>query len=128
LGRTTRGKSSCASAAIGSWGAIINALRSLTLFLTVAALPFVLSVTGAVLSLRAAFDTQVSWRGAPGKAALAWLSAVLLAPLAYAQRFLPPHWRSDTGYPEIAAVSVGFGAAAVGLLQSWRVWRPRREP
>ncbi len=103
-------------------------MRSLTVFLTVTALHSVLSVAGAVLSLRAAFDTQVSWRAAPGEAAITWLSAALLAPLAYAQRFLPPHWRSDTGYPEIVAVSAGFGAAAVGLLQLWRAWRSRREP
>jgi len=83
---------------------------------------------GAVLSLRAAFDTQGSWRGAPGEAALAWLSGVLPAPLAYGQRFLPPQWGSDMGYPEIAAVSVGFGAAAVGLLHLWRAWRSRRAP
>lgn len=91
-------------------------MRSFWLFVTVATLHFVLGVLGTVLSLRAAFDTQVSWRAAPGEAALAWLSALLLAPLA----LLPPHWRRETGYVEIAALSVGFGAAAVGLRYVWR--------
>jgi hypothetical protein len=98
-------------------------MRSLTLFVTVGALHFVLSVTGAVVSLRASFNSQAGWREAPIEVAFAWLSAVLLAPLTCAQRVLPPDWRSHTGYPEIAAVSVGFGAAAVGLLHVWRAWR-----
>jgi hypothetical protein len=73
----------------------------------------VLSVAGVLAALPAAFDTQAGFWAAPGKATLAWISAVLLAPLDWLQPLLPA--RSGPGYGEIAMASVLFGAAAVGL-------------
>jgi len=101
-------------------------MRSAVLFLIVATVHFVLSVVGVVVSLPAAFDTQVGFWAAPGKASLALLSAILLAPLAWAQPFLPVS--TGTGYIEIAFVSVLFGAAAVGVVHVWRAVRfPRNQ-
>lgn len=85
----------------------------LALFSVVALLHFVLSVLGILAALPAAFDTQAGFWAAPGKALLAWTAAVLLAPLDWARPLLPA--RAGFGYLEIAAVSVLFGLAAVGL-------------
>lgn len=93
-------------------------MRTLALFSLVAVLHFVLSVVGILAVLPAAFDTQAGFGAAPGKAILAWTSAVLLAPLDWARPLLPE--RAGFGYLEIAAVSILFGAAAVGLVRLWR--------
>jgi hypothetical protein len=93
-------------------------MRALALFSVVAVLHFVLSVVGILSVLPAAFDTQAGFWTAPGKAILAWTSTVLLAPLDWARPFLPE--RVGFGYIEIAAVSVFFGMAAVGLAGLWR--------
>jgi pheromone shutdown protein TraB len=99
-------------------------MRSLAWFLGVAALHFALSAAGAILGLRAAFDTQVSFWAAPVAASLSYLSGVLMAPLAFVRPMLPAGWRD--GYAEIAVVSVLFGAAAVALLHLGRALRSRR--
>ena len=91
--------------------------RMLALFVIVSVLHFVLSVVGAIVTLPAAFDTQAGFWAAPGKASLAWISAILLAPLAWLQPVLPER---SLGYAEIAAVSILFGAAAVGAALLWR--------
>lgn len=98
-------------------------MRSLIWFFGVASLHFVLSVAGAVLALRAAFDTQVSVWAAPGTAALAYLSQILLAPLVFVRVILPAEWQG--GYAEIASASVLFGAVAVALLHLSRALRSR---
>lgn len=105
-------------------------MRSLALFLAVAVLHFALSTVGLVLSIRAAFDTQVSFWASPGTATLAWLAGVLLSPLDYLQKLLPEGWRSGPGFPgwhEIATVSVFFGATAVVLLHLSRALRRDRD-
>jgi hypothetical protein len=99
-------------------------MRSIAWFFGIASLHFVLSVAGTVLALRAAFDTQASFWAAPGAATLAYLSALLLAPLDLVRIILPAVWRD--GYTEIAIVSVIFGAAAVGLLHLIRALRSRK--
>lgn len=99
-------------------------MRTLALFSLVAVLHFVLSVVGILAVLPAAFDTQAGFRAAPGKAILAWTSAILLAPLDWVRPLLPE--RADFGYIEIAGVSVLFGAAAVGLASLWRALRGRK--
>lgn len=99
-------------------------MRSLAWFLGIASLHFVLSVAGSVLALRAAFDTQVGFWAAPGAATLAYLSAILLAPLELVRVILPAEWRG--GYAEIATVSILFGAVAVGILHLSRALRSRR--
>ena len=99
-------------------------MRTLILFSVVAMLHFVLSVVGIVAVLPAAFDTQAGFWAAPGKAMLAWTSAALLAPLDWARPFLPD--RAGFGYIEIAAVSVLFGIAAVGLASLWRALGGRK--
>jgi hypothetical protein len=88
-------------------------MRSLALFVAVAVMHFALSVAGVVVALPAAFDMQAGefW-ATPGKATLAWLAGILLAPLALARPFLPP---GGPGYVEIGAVSALFGAAAVAI-------------
>lgn len=93
-------------------------MRALALFSFVAVLHFVLSIAGILAVLPAAFDTQAGFWAAPGKAVLAWTSTVLLAPLDWVRPFLPD--RAGFGYVEIAAVSVLFGLAAVGLAGLWR--------
>jgi hypothetical protein len=93
-------------------------MRTLALFSLVAALHFVLSVTGILVALPAAFDTQAGFWAAPGKAMLAWTSVVLLAPLDWARPLLPSG--AGFGFTEIAALSVLFGAVAVGLAHLWR--------
>ena len=95
-------------------------MRMLALFTIVAVLHFVLSVVGVIVALPAAFDTQAGFWAAPGKALLAWIAGILLAPLAWAQPLLP---QPGFGYAEIAVVSVLFGAAAVGLALLWRAAR-----
>jgi len=94
-------------------------MRILALFLTVVLLHFVLSVAGIIVGLSAAFDAQAGFWAAPGKVILVWTSAVLLSPLA-----LLPN-QGSFGYGEIAAVSVLFGVAAVGLARLWRAARKR---
>lgn len=64
-------------------------MRMLALFTIVAVLHFVMSVVGVVVALPAAFDTQAGFWAAPGKALLAWIAGILLAPLAWAQPLLP---------------------------------------
>ena len=98
-------------------------MRTLALFCVVAVLHFVLSVVGILAVLPAAFDTQAGFWAAPGKAILAWTAAALLAPLGWARPLLPE--RAGFGYIEIAAVSVLFGLAAVGLAALWRALRGR---
>lgn len=102
-------------------------MRSLALFLAVGAVHFVLSVAGILATLPAAFDTQPGFWAAPGKAKLAWVLAwtagILLAPLGWANPWLPP--RAGFAYTEIAVVSASFGVAAVGLLRLGRVLRRR---
>lgn len=99
-------------------------MRMLGLFLLVAVLHFALSVAGVLAALPAAFDTQAGFWAAPGKALLAWTSAVLLAPLDWLQPLMPAH--ASSGYGEIAVVSVLFGAAAVGLARLHRALRRRK--
>src|SRR5512134_970087 len=99
-------------------------MRTLALFSVVALLHFVLSVVGILAVLPAAFDTQAGFWAAPGKAILAWTAAVLLAPLDWARPLLPE--RADFGYLEIAAVSILFGLAAVGLAALWRALRAHK--
>jgi hypothetical protein len=99
-------------------------MRTLALFSLVAVLHFVLSVVGILVVLPAAFDTQAGFWAAPGKAMLAWTSTVLLAPLDWARPFLPEG--AGFGYMEIAAVSVLFGAAVVGLARLWRALRDHK--
>ena len=93
-------------------------LRSLAVFSIVGTLHFVLSVTGLLLALPAGFETQggAGFWAAPGKSLLAWMAAVLLAPLA----LLPQG--HQFGFLEIAAVSALFGLVAVALYKFW----PRR--
>ena len=93
-------------------------MRSLVVFCVVSVLHFVLSVAGVVLGLPAAFAAQQGFWTAPVKITLVWTAGVLLAPLA----LLPPP--GDFGYPEIAAVSVLFGLAAVAI--AYAVARARR--
>jgi len=93
-------------------------MRLLAVFCAVSVLHFVLSVAGVVLALPAAFASQHGFWAAPVKITLAWVAGVLLAPLA----LLPPP--RDIGYPEIAAVSVLFGLAAVAI--TYAVGRARR--
>ena len=92
-------------------------MRLLAVFCAVSVLHFVLSVAGVVLALPAAFAAQHGFWAAPVKITLAWTAAVLLAPLA----LVSP---GDFGYPEIAAVSVLFGLAAVAI--TYAVGRARR--
>lgn len=99
-------------------------MRTLGLFLLVAISHFLLSVIGILAALPAAFDTQAGFWAAPGTAALAWTSAVLLAPLDWLQPLMPA--RSGVGYGDIAVVSVLFGATAVGVARLWRVLRGRK--
>lgn len=91
-------------------------LRSLAIFSIVTTLHFLLSVLGLAFVLPAAFETQggAGFWAAPGKSLLAWMPNVLLAPL-----WLFPA-RADFGFLHVAAVSVLFGLAAVGLHQLWR--------
>jgi hypothetical protein len=96
-------------------------MRMLALFAIVSLLHFVVSVVGIVVTLPAAFDTQAGFWAAPGKALLAWVSAVLLAPLAWVQPVLPEG--TSSGYAEIAVVSILFGATAVGLALLWSTAR-----
>ena len=93
-------------------------LRALAVFSIVSTLHFLLSVLGIASILPAAFETQggAGFWAAPGKSMLAWMSNVLLAPL----WFFPP---ADFGFRHVAAVSVLFGLAAVGLFHLWRKWR-----
>lgn len=100
-------------------------MRTLALFTVVAVLHFVLSVLGILTVLPAAFDAQAGFWAAPGKVILAWTSTALLAPLDWARPLLPE--RAGFGYIEIAAVSVLFGAAAVGLARLWRALRGQRK-
>jgi hypothetical protein len=93
-------------------------VREFALFAGVTVLHFGLSVLGILFALPAAFDAQGGFWNAPGKTALAWMSGLLLAPLAWLQPVLPP--RAGFAYGEIFAVSVAFGAAAVGLARIWR--------
>ena len=93
-------------------------MRSLVVFCVVSVLHFVLSVAGVVLALPAAFAYQHGFWAAPVKITLAWTAGVLLAPIPL---FSP---RGDFGYPEIAAVSVLFGLAAVAIANA--VARARR--
>jgi hypothetical protein len=98
-------------------------LRSLTVFSIVSALHFFLSVLGLLFVLPAAFETQGAqgfW-AAPGKSILAWLSGVLLAPLAW----FPP-LRKEFGYFDIVLVSALFGGIAAALHYGWRTLRGRR--
>ena len=97
-------------------------MRTLALFSIVAVLHFVLSVVGIFAVLPAAFEAQAGFSAAPGKAILAWTSAVLLAPLDWARPLLPERG-ADFGYIEIGVVSVLFGVAAVGLARLWRALR-----
>ena len=91
-------------------------LRSLAVFAIVSTLHFFLSVLGLAFILPAAFETQggAGFWAAPGKSMLAWMANVLLAPL----WFLPA--RAAFGFLHVAAVSVLFGLAAVGLFHLWR--------
>jgi hypothetical protein len=91
-------------------------LRPLAVFAIVSTLHFVLSVTGFAFMLPAAFETQggAGFWAAPGKSLLAWMGAVLLAPLA-----LFPG-RGDFGFAEIGALSVLVGASAAGIYLLWR--------
>jgi hypothetical protein len=94
-------------------------LRALTVFSIVSTLHFLLSLLGLAFVLPAAFETQggAGFWAAPGKSMLAWMSNVLLAPL----WFFP--MRTNFGFLHVAAVSVLFGLAAVGLFHVWRKWR-----
>jgi len=89
------------------------------MFSIVSTLHFVLSVLSLAFILPAAFETQggAGFWAAPGKSTLAWMSNVLLAPL----WFFPT--RTDFGFLHVAAASVLFGLAAVGILHLWRKWR-----
>jgi hypothetical protein len=91
-------------------------------FSIASALHFFLSVLGLLFVLPAAFETQggSGFWAAPGKSLLAGMAGILLAPLA----FLPAG--AGFNYLEIAAVSVMFGLAAVGLHYLWRTLRSRR--
>lgn len=100
-------------------------VRTLAVFTVVAVLHFVLSVVGILAVLPAAFETQSGFWAAPGKALLAWTSAVLLAPLDWARPLLPGRG-AEFGYLEIAAVSVLFGVAAVGLDRLWSALREHK--
>jgi len=93
-------------------------LRALAVFSIVSTLHFLLSVLGIASILPAAFETQggAGFWAAPGKSMLVWMSNVLLVPL----WFFPP---ADFGFRHVAAVSVLFGLAAVGLFHLWRKWR-----
>jgi len=94
-------------------------LRALVVFSIVSTLHFLLSVLGIAFILPAAFETQggAGFWAAPGTSMLAWMSNVLLAPLWF---FPTP---ADFGFRHVAAVSVLFGLAAVGLFHLWRKWR-----
>ena len=92
-------------------------MKSVALFCAVSILHFTLSVAGVVLALPAAFDAQAGFWAAPVKISLAWIAAVLLAPLALVGA-------KDFGFLEIAAVSVLFGLAAVAI--TYAAGRARR--
>jgi hypothetical protein len=97
-------------------------LRALAVFAIVSTLHFFLSVLGLAFVLPAAFETQggAGFWAAPGKTMLAWMSNALLAPL----WFFPAG--TDFGFLHVAAVSVLFGVAGVGLLQLRRKRRTFR--
>ena len=80
-----------------------------------AVLHFAVSVAGAIFALPAAFD---GFAVSPGKTLLAWMAAVLLAPLPWLGR--------DYGYAEIAVLSVLYGFAAVSAVRLVAKWRAAR--
>jgi hypothetical protein len=71
-------------------------------------LHFVLSVVGFALALPAAFAYQEGFWKAPFQISLAYVGGFLLAPLGWV---LPAGYRWEL--PEVAALSVVFGLAAV---------------
>lgn len=88
-------------------------MRELALFLAVAVAHFGLSVVSLAQVLPAAFETQGgNFWAAPGRAVVAWLSGVLLAPLAWGP--------ADFGFLEIGLVSALWGAAAIALARLLR--------
>ena len=99
-------------------------LRSLAVFSIVGALHFFLSVLGLLFVLPAAFETQggSGFWAAPGKSLLAGMATVLLSPLS----LIPAG--AGFGFIEIAAVSVMFGVAALGLDYLWLRLRRRSAP
>jgi len=70
----------------------------------------VLSLVGFAVALPAAFAYQEGFWKAPGQITLAWIGGILLAPLGWV---LPAGYRWEL--PEVAALSVVFGIAAVAL-------------
>ena len=93
------------------------------LFAVIVVAHFVLSVMGQAVALRVAFDTAPGGTGRPLDVSVVRAAEILLAPLLLIRWLIPNH---SVDYPEIAATSVGFGAAAVGALWLAQRWRHRR--
>jgi hypothetical protein len=90
-------------------------MRSFAIFCIVAGLHFALSVAGFMVALPAAFAYQEGFWKAPGQITLAWIGGVLLAPMGWV---LPGNYQ--WGFTEIAATSVVFGLAAVGIARLFK--------
>ena len=95
------------------------------LFAVVVVAHFLLSVVGQALALRVAFDTAPGGTARPLDVGLVRAAEILLAPLLVIRWVMPG---VPVDYPEIAATSVAFGAAAVGALWLAQRWRRLREP
>jgi hypothetical protein len=95
----------------------------LAIFLVVAVVHFALSVLGVLFTLPVAFDVRGGLDPEPGKAALVFISSLLLAPLAWISPLVPGDL--GLGYGEIAIVSVLSGLAALALHAAWRRLRLR---
>jgi hypothetical protein len=91
------------------------------LFAVVVVAHFIVSVTAQVLALRVAFDAAPGRTVRPLAVAVVRVAEILLAPLLVIRWIVPG---VSVDYPEIAATSVAFGAAAVGAL--WLAQRRRR--
>ncbi|MEW5976666.1 MAG: hypothetical protein AB1898_12760 [Acidobacteriota bacterium] len=88
--------------------------RLLLWFISAAGLHFALSVAGTILALRAAFDVKRGFWSAPGAVTLAYLSEILLFPLALVRMVIPVGWQG--GYAEVAMVSLLFGCGVAAIL------------
>jgi hypothetical protein len=100
-------------------------MAAVMLFAVVVAAHFIVSVVGQVLALRVAFDTAPGGTARPLEVVVVRAAEILLAPLLVIRWVMPS---VSVDYPEIAATSVAFGAAAVAALWLAQRWRRPRQP